>query len=187
MAIVLLPRKSGELKLSFLDSEQSPRVFLLGHKRQWIMLGTLVSCLLALLAAIHLIPGLSDSVQGEDPAMMQTTPEPMAGMTISEPAPIPSVPPLAAATHTRVLPFDAAHPINRGDYIVVRQQGASVVRKVVASANEALVLQRGEGVQGLYLLGRDSYLVASGRETNIVRTGEILATIVPTESSLLTP
>jgi hypothetical protein len=55
----------------------------------------------------------------------------------------------------------------------VHQNGSSAVRKIAAASNESVILKRGNAVQGLYIVGKNSYVVLSENEGKVVRGDQI--------------
>ena len=81
----------------------------------------------------------------------------------------------------RLTPFETSQSLRRGDTVIVHRLGESSVRHVAGGANEAVLLKRGNALQGLYMAGKDSYVVISGGDTKIVRAKDITATVAPPE------
>jgi hypothetical protein len=85
--------------------------------------------------------------------------------------------PIVAEDESRVRHFDNSRPLQRGDVVVVNQNGSSKVRQVAAAANRTVLVKHGNAVEAFYVLGEDSYLVASEHDRKVVRAHEILATV----------
>jgi hypothetical protein len=85
----------------------------------------------------------------------------------------------AKESRGRLTPFETSQPLRPGDTVIVHRLGESSVRHVAGGANEAVLLKRGNALQGLYMAGKGSYVVISGGDTRIVRAKDITATVTP--------
>jgi hypothetical protein len=174
VVLVLLPR---DTETNFSSENVTPpfRVFLFGRTSQ-IVAACTVTAFALLLVATTWVSAVAFAARQNGRSEQPAKNPPRH-------APAQVVEGIAAAHNTsrtessRVLPHSGSQPIKRGDTVVVHQNGASAVRKVAAASNESVVLKRGNAVQGLYIVGKNSYVVVSENEGKVVRGDQIFATV----------
>ena len=174
VVLVLLPR---DTETNFSSENVTPpfRVFLFGRTSQ-IVAACTVTAFALLLVATTWVSAVAFAARQNGRSEQPAKNPPRH-------APAQVVEGIAAAHNTsrtepsRVLPHNGSQSIKRGDTVVVHQNGSSAVRKVAAASNESVVLKRGNAVQGLYILGKNSYVVVSENEGKVVRGDQIFATV----------
>jgi hypothetical protein len=156
LAVVPLPNERG-CEFVIKDGEIPPPIYIVNRGMQITVLSGLLLAALALCGMAYF-------------AATETTPV----AALAEPVPAPA----ARPSRPMVQVFDGAHDLKRGD-LVMLQGGGTEIRQIAAAPRQAVLIRRDNVVHGLYMGGRQKYVVISGADTRIVSADEIHAVVPP--------
>jgi hypothetical protein len=170
IALVILPKDSDCDLVT--NGSVAPRVLMLGRAKVLGVLASLFACAVLLVITTFLVS--RETLAGS--AVVREAPA--AANTDASPATV-ATPPIAQ--HRAVVrPIENPVSLRRGDTVVLRSKASAgpAVRKVAGAPRETVVIRRGGEVDGLYLLGANSYVVtADSAPARVIRPDEIVGTL----------